>query len=142
MAAAGDPQGRDTHRTRCSHSIIPKVALCSQRVYAHLQKKYSVAKIDSSDTYEKGRPKHGGLSDPRMGTTEKRGGICTTDGSDMVDCPGYFGHIELAKPMYHAGFIKTVIRVLRCVSYHTSKLLVDKVRGLLSITCMSNQCQL
>ena len=29
--------------------------------------------------------------------------------------------------MYHAGFIKTVIRILRCVSYHTSKLLVDKV---------------
>lgn len=90
-------------------------------------RKYSVAKIDSSDTYEKGRPKAGGLSDLRMGTMDKAGGlVCTTDGANSIECPGYFGHIELAKPMYHAGYIKTVIRVLRSVSYHTSKLLVDK----------------
>jgi DNA-directed RNA polymerase II subunit RPB1 len=95
------------------------------------QRKYSVAKIETSDTYEKGLPKAGGLSDLRMGTTEKRGAVCTTDGADMRDCPGYFGHIELAKPMYHCGFIKTVVKVLRCVSYHTSRLLVDKVRRVL-----------
>ncbi|KAG1671615.1 hypothetical protein FOA52_006846 [Chlamydomonas sp. UWO 241] len=92
-------------------------------------RKYSVAKIDSSDTYEKGRPKPGGLSDLRMGTMDRAragGLVCTTDGADCIDCPGYFGHIELAKPMYHCGFIKTVIRVLRCVSYHTSKLLADR----------------
>ena len=39
---------------------------------------------------------------------------------------GYFGHIELAKPMYHVGFLKTVLKVLRCVGYHSSKLLIDK----------------
>eukprot|EP00798_Chlamydomonas_sp_ICE-L_P031184 gene31184-6328_t len=90
-------------------------------------RKYSVARIETSDTYEKGRPKPGGLSDLRMGTMDKQGGaLCTTDGSNAIDCPGYFGHIELAKPMYHAGFIKTVIRVLRCVSHHTSRLLIDK----------------
>lgn len=63
-----------------------------------------------------------------MGTNDKGkgGNLCTIDGADSIECPGYFGHIELAKPMYHCGFIKTVIRVLRCVSYHTSKLLVDK----------------
>lgn len=27
-----------------------------------------------------------------------------------------------------AGFIKTVIRVLRCVGHYNSKLLIDKVR--------------
>jgi len=91
------------------------------------QRRYSVAKIETSDTYEKGLPKAGGLSDLRMGTMEKGGSVCTTDGSSMIDCPGYFGHIELAKPMYHHGFIRTVIRVLRCVSYSTSKLLLDKV---------------
>jgi hypothetical protein len=45
--------------------------------------------------------KAGGLSDPRMGTMDKFGGICTTDGANMHDCPGYFGHIELAQPVYH-----------------------------------------
>ncbi|GLI67975.1 hypothetical protein VaNZ11_012311 [Volvox africanus] len=88
-------------------------------------KAYSVAEIITSETYEKGKPKLGGLSDPRMGTMD-RGGICTTDGANTNDSPGYFGHIALARAVYHIGFIKTVIRVLRCVSYHTSRLLVDK----------------
>jgi DNA-directed RNA polymerase II subunit RPB1 len=87
-----------------------------------------VAKIDSSQTYDKGRPKLGGLSDPRMGTMD-RSLKCTTDGSSVLDCPGYFGHIELAKPMYHVHFIRTVLKVLRCVSYHNSKLLLLPVRA-------------
>lgn len=36
-----------------------------------LQRRYSVAKIETSQTYEKGRPKLGGLSDPRMGTMDR-----------------------------------------------------------------------
>lgn len=90
------------------------------------QKKYSVCKVEAAELYEKGRPKPGGLSDPRMGTMDKFGGVCTTDGCNMYDCPGYFGHLELAAPMFHCGFIKTVVRVLRCVSYHTSQLLLPK----------------
>lgn len=35
------------------------------------QRRYSVAKIDSSQTYDKGRPKLGGLSDPRLGTMDR-----------------------------------------------------------------------
>jgi len=51
----------------------------------------------------------------------------------MVFVTMYF---TLYQPMYHAGFIKTVIRILRCVSYHTSKLLVDKV-GFSPLGCLS-----
>ena len=61
-----------------------------------------------------------------MGTTD-RAERCITDGASAADSPGYFGHIELAKPMYHVGFIRTVLRVLRCVSFHNSKLLLDRV---------------
>lgn len=89
----------------------------------YVQRRYSVAKIETSQTYEKGRPKLGGLSDPRLGTMD-RAIKCTTDGCLPQDCPGYFGHIELAKPMFHVHFIKTVIKVLRCVSYHNSKILL------------------
>jgi DNA-directed RNA polymerase beta' subunit len=85
-----------------------------------------VAKIDVGQTYENGRPKMNGLSDPRLGTMD-RALKCTTDGANQQDSPGYFGHIELAKPVYHIGFLTTVVKVLRCVSYHSSKLLVDKV---------------
>lgn len=85
-----------------------------------------MAKIDVPQTYEQGRPKLNGLSDPRLGTMD-RAVKCTTDGATQQDSPGYFGHIELAKPVYHIGFIHTVVKVLRCVSYHSSKLLVDRV---------------
>ena len=51
---------------------------------------------------------------------------CITDGNGVLDCPGYFGHIELAKPIFHVHFLKTVLKVLRCVSYRTSKLLINK----------------
>ena len=44
----------------------------------------------------------------------------------MNDCPGHFGHIELAKPVYHIGFFNKTLRVLRCVCFYCSKLLIDK----------------
>lgn len=70
-------------------------------LYAVPQKKYSVCAVEAAELFEKGMAKAGGLSDPRMGTMDKFGGICTTDGANMHDCPGYFGHIELAQPVYH-----------------------------------------
>ena len=73
-----------------------------------------MAKIESSTTYEKGRPTLGGLSDARMGTMD-RAVKCMTDGCNQINCPGHFGHIELAKPMFHVHFLKTVLKVLRCV---------------------------
>jgi DNA-directed RNA polymerase II subunit RPB1 len=95
-----------------------------------------VAKIEVPELYEKGRPKLGGLSDPRLGTMD-RTLKCTTDGMGQQDCPGYFGHIELAKPMFHVGFIKTVNKVLRCISYHNSRLLVEPVRRPDLLRCLA-----
>ena len=88
----------------------------------------SVCEIETAETYEKGRPKRGGLSDPRMGTMD-RAMACETDGMNSTDTPGYFGHLELAKPVFHYGFIKNVVSVLRCVGFSTSKLMIDKVRA-------------
>ena len=88
----------------------------------------SVCEIETSETYEKGRPKRGGLSDPRMGTMD-RGALCETDGMGSTDTPGFFGHLELAKPVYHHGFIKNLVNVLRCVGFSSSKLMIDKVRA-------------
>lgn len=96
-----------------------------------LQRRYSVVKVEVSQTYEKGKPKPGGLSDLKMGTLD-RTLKCETDGAGVQDSPGYFGHIELAKPMYHIGFISTVVKVLRCVSFHSSKLLCSAVSSMAS----------
>ena len=48
------------------------------------------------------KPKMGGLMDPRMGTID-RNFKCQTCGEGMSECPGHFGHIELAIPVLHAG---------------------------------------
>jgi DNA-directed RNA polymerase II subunit RPB1 len=68
----------------------------------------------------------GGLADPRMGTIEREY-KCMTCSSGVKDCPGHFGHIELAKPVFHVGFIKTVHAILRCICLNCSRLLADDV---------------
>ena len=60
----------------------------------------SVAEITSRDTYINNKPVINGLFDPRMGVLEP-GYICPTDGLDYIKCPGYFGHIELARPLFY-----------------------------------------
>lgn len=40
------------------------------------------------------------------------------------DCPGHFGHIELAKRVYHANLLPYIMKVLRSVCFNCSKLLV------------------
>ncbi|KAK2863122.1 hypothetical protein Q5P01_002655 [Channa striata] len=80
--------------------------------------------IKYPETTEGGRPKLGGLMDPRQGVIE-RTGRCQTCAGNMTECPGHFGHIELAKPVFHVGFITKIMKVLRCVCFFCSKLLVD-----------------
>jgi DNA-directed RNA polymerase II subunit RPB1 len=64
-----------------------------------------------------------GLFDPRMGTVEP-GLVCPTDGHDYMTTPGFFGHLELARPVFYIQFLTTVVKVLRCVCYKCSKLLI------------------
>ena len=77
-------------------------------------------------TVEGGKPKIGGLMDPRQGVIE-RTGRCQTCAGNMTNCPGHFGHIELAKPVFHVGFLSKTVKILRCVCYYCSRLLIDVV---------------
>lgn len=86
----------------------------------------SVVQIEHSETTERGKPKPGGLSDPRLGTIDRKL-KCETCMANMAECPGHFGHLELAKPMFHIGFMKTVLTIMRCVCFNCSKILVDEV---------------
>jgi DNA-directed RNA polymerase II subunit RPB1 len=63
-----------------------------------------VAKIEHPEVMDETthKPKMGGLMDPRMGTID-RNFKCQTCGEGMSECPGHFGHIELARPVYHPG---------------------------------------
>jgi len=85
----------------------------------------SVAEITSRDTYINNKPIIGGLFDPRMGVLDP-GLICPTDGLNYMETPGYFGHIELAKPVYYIQYLETIKKILRCICFKCSKLLIDK----------------
>ena len=85
----------------------------------------SVANISQRDTYIGNKPVINGLFDPRMGTLEP-GFICPTDGLDHMRCPGYFGHIELARPLFYMHYLHNVTKILRCVCFRCSKLLISK----------------
>ena len=88
-------------------------------------RKGSVANIVSRDTYVNNKPVIGGLFDPRMGVLEP-GLICPTDGHNYMKTPGYFGHIELARPVFYIQYLNTILKILRCVCIKCSKLLISK----------------
>jgi DNA-directed RNA polymerase II subunit RPB1 len=87
----------------------------------------SVVEVERGDTYVNGKPVAQGLFDFRMGTLEP-GTYCPTDGLNHIDCPGYFGHIELARPVFWATYYSTIVDILKVVCFRCSKLLVDKVK--------------
>ena len=88
-------------------------------------RKGSVAEITTRDTYINNKPVIGGLFDPRMGVLEP-GLICPTDGLDYMETPGYFGHIELARPVFYIQYLNTIMKILRCVCIKCSKLKISK----------------
>ncbi|OZJ04949.1 DNA-directed RNA polymerase II subunit rpb1 [Bifiguratus adelaidae] len=89
-------------------------------------KAMSVAKVEHPELYDDAghKPKIGGLLDPRMGTID-RNYKCQTCGEGMSECSGHFGHIELAKPILHIGFLPKIKKILECVCYYCSKLKAD-----------------
>lgn len=88
-------------------------------------RKNSVVEITSRDTYINNKPVIGGLFDPRMGVLEP-GTICPTDGYTYIDTPGYFGHVELARPVFFIQHIKDIMKICKCVCFKCSKLLINK----------------
>ena len=91
----------------------------------HEIQKGSVAEIVNRDTHVNNKPVIGGLFDPRMGVLDP-GYICPSDGLDYVETPGYFGHINLARPVFYIQYLTTIMKILRCVCIKCSKLLIDK----------------
>jgi len=85
----------------------------------------SVVEIKTRDTYVNNKPLPEGLFDPRMGVLEP-GFICPTDGLTYIDNPGYFGHIELARPVLFIQHIKDIMKITKCVCFKCSKLLINK----------------
>jgi DNA-directed RNA polymerase II subunit RPB1 len=92
-------------------------------------KRYSVIEeqlgINIPEAYDNGEPKQGGLIDKRLGVTDYNM-YCDTCGLMTNDCPGHFGHTELAEEVFHFGYLDIVKNILNCICLQCSKLLITK----------------
>lgn len=86
----------------------------------------SVVEITKPRIYDGGGiPCPGGLADRKMGVLES-GITCSTDDLDKQECPGYFGHIELAMPVFYVQFMPWIRGVLESVCYRCGALRVHR----------------
>ncbi len=92
-------------------------------------RRMSVAKIITPETYDDdGFPIDGGLMDLRLGVIDP-GLRCRTCGGRAGECPGHFGHIELAAPVIHVGYAKLIAKLLNATCRECGRLrLKDNVR--------------
>lgn len=61
-----------------------------------------------------GNAVYGGANDPRLGSLHNK--------SD----PGAFGHLELARPVYHQGFLTVTLKVCRCMCFSCGRFRVGE----------------
>ena len=74
----------------------------------------SVVEVITDKTYQAQVPIPGGVFDSRFGVIEN-GKICPTCKQTNLLCPGHFGHISLARPVYLYQFLDTVQKILQNV---------------------------
>jgi len=99
-------------------------------------KRYSAVKNDPlgisvAESYDNYNPKKGGLVDLRLGTCDPYL-PCSTCGLNSNDCPGHFGHTELAEPMFNYGFLNHLKSVLQCICLRCSNILIERTPELAS----------
>lgn len=89
-------------------------------------KETSAAKVVTPELYDKeGYPVDGGLMDLRLGVIDP-GLRCKTCGQRLKECPGHFGHIELARPIVHVKFVPILLSLLRSTCRDCGKILVPE----------------
>ena len=98
----------------------------------------SVVKVTETILYDSnGSPVINGLFDPRMGVID-HGLICPTDKLDNRSCPGYFGHIQLSRPVFHIQFFDITFTLIKCFCIKCSRILCEVNDDLINITSNMN----
>jgi DNA-directed RNA polymerase subunit A' len=92
----------------------------------HEIRKISSTKIITADTYDDdGFPIDMGLMDLRLGVIEP-GLRCKTCGRKVDECPGHFGHIDLAMPVIHVGYTKMIKNLLKSTCRVCGRILLTR----------------
>lgn len=74
----------------------------------------------------------GSVVDPRLGTTTKNQ-ICPTCQQGYDLCPGHFGYIELALPIYNLMYMPILQKVLKCTCINCGQILVEDFKQVLQM---------
>lgn len=87
---------------------------------------YFIIKLNSElyDVPDHNPTKYGCL-DTRLGVCDKSR-VCETCHQKVIDCAGHFGHIELALPVFHIGYLTNVIEILRCICKKCYRVLLSE----------------
>ena len=91
-------------------------------------KEHATCAITDPVTTVNNQPVPNGLSDLRMGSTDRKF-TCETCNMPHPDCPGHFGYIELAEPFFNIGLFDVTMQALRCVCKSCGMLLEDPTKS-------------
>jgi DNA-directed RNA polymerase II subunit RPB1 len=90
-------------------------------------RKRSVVEVTTEKTYQSGQPVPNGVFDARFGVIEN-GKECPTCKQTNQHCPGHFGHITLARPVYLYQFFDMVEKLCNVICLNCSEPLVRVVK--------------
>lgn len=79
----------------------------------------SVVEVITDKTYQGNQPVPGGVFDARFGVIEN-GKVCPTCKQTNLLCPGHFGHIQLARPVYLYQFLDSIQKIIQNVCLNCS----------------------
>jgi DNA-directed RNA polymerase beta' subunit len=87
--------------------------------------KRSVVEVITDKTYQNNQPIANGVFDARFGVIEN-GKVCPTCKQTNQFCPGHFGHIRLARPVYLYQFFDMVEKLANVICLNCSKILAPE----------------
>ncbi|CAH9146442.1 unnamed protein product [Cuscuta epithymum] len=71
------------------------------------------------------RPHPNGLLDAHLGPPNKDK-TCETCGGKFKDCPGHYGYLKLALPVYNVGYLPIILVILKCICKGCSRILLEE----------------
>ena len=107
--------------------VVKKIEFCvftNKEIFSYSSVSNEPFGINIAESYQNYEPTKGGLVDLRLGTCDIYLN-CLTCGLN-IDCPGHFGHTDLAEPVFHYGFIDFLKSILQCICLQCSKPLIEK----------------
>lgn len=96
----------------------------------------SDGEINNPKLYDDDLPAKKGVLDPFMGLSTVTTN-CVNCGLDYINCPGHFGYLKSDELLFHSGYFKKVIHILKSFCFHCGKLLFKVPEKLYSKKIMS-----